>query len=364
MRPGLEVGMSDSVQLPPAAETAKPERHWLPWVHRNGRAAASAGVAGNVYFADLVHAHYEWRQAVEDKLPADELKAEYARQLVQFQAKYGEIVDAYWCLHERSAVALTEKRQRKLLWLKPRIQFHRVTDWATRDKPEIAAGLHKCDELGIRAMHVLWGMRKRIALQMVTASAGHLLSLADPKITDAQAADIRERELDAKKGMLKRTEDYYCDAANGQAQMIYFFGMAIVAMAIGAFALVAGLIANVPNIDDRAFFGAILAGALGALVSVVARVNSGRFDLEYDVGFTYPFFLGGLRPLMGAIFGLAVFFAIESGLLTIPKIAADDEFAGIILLAFVAGFSERWAKDTLAVAAGDPPKKAPAKEAA
>ena len=353
--------MSDSVQVPHAAETGKHERHWLPWVHRNGQAAVSRGIAGNVYFADLVHAHYEWRKAIEDRLPADELKADYARHLVQFQAKYGEIVDAYWCIHERSAVALTEKRQRRLLWLKPRIQFHRVTDWATREKPEIAAGLHKCDELAIRAMHVLWGMRKRIALQMVTASAGHLLSLADPKVTEAQAADIRERELDAKKGMLKRCEEYYCDAANGQAQMIYFLGMAVVAMSLSVFAFLAGYFANLPGIDDRAFFGALIAGGLGAVVSVVARVNSGRFDLEYDVGFTYPFFLGGLRPLMGAIFGLAVFFAIDSGLLTIPKIADNDVFAGIILLAFVAGFSERWAKDTLAVAAGEPPRKAPAK---
>ena len=57
-------------------------------------------------------------------------------------------------------------------------------------------------------------------------------------------------------------------------------------------------------------------------------------------------------------------FAIDSGLLTIPKINDKDVFAGIILLAFVAGFSERWAKDTLAVAAGEPPRKAPAKEAA
>jgi len=356
--------MSDSVQLPPAAGTEKAERHWLPWVHRNGHGPASEVVAGSVYFADLVHAHFEWRQAVEDRRPAEELKAEYLRQLNQFQAKYGEIVDAYWCLHERSAVALTEKHQRRLLWLKPRIQFHRMTDWATRDKPEIAAGLHKCDELGIRAMHVLWGMRKRIALQMVTASAGHLLSLADPKITDEQAADIRKRELDAKKGMLKRTEDYYCDAANGQAQMVYFLGMAAVAMVLAAVAFLGGYFTNLPGIDDRAFFGALIAGALGALVSVVARVNSGRFDLEYDVGFTYPFFLGGLRPLMGAIFGLGIFFAIDSGLLTIPKINDKDVFAGIILLAFVAGFSERWAKDTLAVAAGEPPRKAPAKEAA
>ena len=354
--------MSDSVQLPSAAETVEHERHWLPWIHRNGKASASQAAAGNVYFADLVHAHFEWRQAVEDRLPADELKAEYAKALVQFQAKYGEVVDAYWCLHERSAVALTEKRQRQLLWLKPRLQFHRVTDWATREKPEIAAGLHKCDELAIRAAHVLWGMRKRIALQMITASAAHLLSLVDPNVTEAQAA-VRDRELNAKKGMLKRTEDYYCDAANGQAQMIYFFGMALVATALAAFAFLAGFLANLPGIDDRAFFGAIIAGALGALVSVVARVNSGRFDLEYDVGFTYPFFLGGLRPLMGAIFGLAVFFAIDSGLLTLPKVS-NNVFAGIILLAFVAGFSERWAKDTLAVAAGEPPRKAPAKEAA
>ena len=354
--------MSDSVQVPPAPETGKHERHWLPFVHRNGHAPASEAVAGSVYFADLVHSHYEWRRAVEDGLPAADLKQQYLEQLNQFQEKYGEIVNAYWCLEEPSAVALTEKRRAR--WLRPRLRFHRVTDWATREKPALAAGLHKCDELAIRATEVLWGMRERIALQMITASAAHLLSAADSKATEGHAVDIHKQELDAKKGMLRRCEDYYCDAANGQAQMVYFLGMAGVAAVLAAAAGLTAYFASLP-LDEGAFFGALIAGSLGALVSVVARVNSGRFDLEYDVGFTYPFFLGGLRPLMGAIFGLGVFFAIDSGLLAVPKLEnANDLFAAIIVLAFVAGFSERWAKDTLAAAAGEPAKKAPAKEAA
>jgi hypothetical protein len=279
--------------------------------------------------------------------------------LDRFQDRYGQIVNAYWCLDEPSAVALTERPRAR--WLRPHVEFHRVTDWATQGKPKIAAGLHRCDELAIRSTHVLRGLRKRIALQMVMASAAHLLSLADGKATVGEGEDVLKQALDPKKGTLKRCEDYYCDAANGQAQMVYFGGMAFVAVVLAIVSVLSTIFGLLPNIDDRSFFGALLAGALGALVSVVARVNSGRFDLEYDVGLTYPFFLGGLRPLMGAIFGLGVFFAIESGLLTIPKLSGDDSsnkvFAGIIVLAFVSGFSERWAKDTLAAAAGEAPKK-------
>jgi len=352
LRPGRETRMSQSVQSQPAEQAS--QRLGL-----NGNQPSRTSVAGPVHFPDLVRAHYDWRKAVEDGRPSDDVEATYYAMLDRFQSEYGQIVNAYWCLDKPSAVALTERPRAR--WLRPHVEFHRVTDWATQGKPRIAAGLHRCDELAIRSTHVLRGIRKRIALQMVMASAAHLLSLADGKATRGEGEDVLKQELDPKKGTLKRCEEYYCDAANGQAQMIYFGGMVSVAVALAIVSVLSTVFVWLPNIDDRSFFGALLAGALGALVSVVARVNSGRFDLEYDVGLTYPFFLGGLRPLMGAIFGLGVFFAIESGLLTIPKLSGDDSsnkvFAGIIVLAFVSGFSERWAKDTLAAAAGDAPKK-------
>jgi hypothetical protein len=322
----------------------------------DGAALALSDYAAPISFPELVLAHHDWRLAVADHRPSVELERAYCRKLIRFEAEHGRIINAYWCLTVPSAVALTAKpHARSLRWLGHRrtLAFHRVTDWATRGRPEIAASLHRCDEIAIRAGQVLTGLRERVALQLVMASAAHLLSLADERATHSDRKEALEQET----RNLDKTEAYYCDAANGQAQMTYFAGMAVFAVLLGLLALLNAVVDPLPNVDDREFFGALFAGALGAVVSVVQRINSGRFDLEYDVGRPYAFFLGGLRPLMGGVFGLVFYFAVSSGLLDVVPIAAEgtDRFYALVVLAFVAGFSERWAKDTLASAAGARP---------
>jgi hypothetical protein len=101
-------------------------------------------------------------------------------------------------------------------------------------------------------------------------------------------------------------------------------------------------------------YAALIAGSVGAVVSVVQRINAGQFDLEYDVGRPYAFFLGGLRPLIGGAFALVIAFAFKSGVLHLPLnkgyTTSEEQFA-LIVLGFISGFSERFAKDTLAAAA-------------
>jgi hypothetical protein len=95
---------------------------------------------------------------------------------------------------------------------------------------------------------------------------------------------------------------------------------------------------------------ALVAGALGAVVSVIQRINSGVFELEYDVGGPYTFFLGGLRPMLGGVFAMAITFAISGGLVHLPvdpQAHTDSRRFALLVLAFLAGFSERWAQDTL-----------------
>jgi hypothetical protein len=113
---------------------------------------------------------------------------------------------------------------------------------------------------------------------------------------------------------------------------------------------------------------ALVAGSLGAVVSVIQRINSGVFELEYDVGGPYTFFLGGLRPVLGGVFAMAITFAISGGLVHLPVDApahSDNRRFALLVLAFLAGFSERWAQDTLtsvipAAKASGPPAVVPA----
>ena len=295
-----------------------------------------------VSFSELVYAHLDWWRARRDHTLDGKKQAAYDEALEAFERHHGRIVASYWCSEVESAVALTERRRLRGL-LTPVFAFHRESDWATRAAPDVAAQLHRCDQLAVRAKTVLTGVRQRICMQLVMASAGHLLSLVDAKARHADGthttAALEREDLE-----LTKAERYYCEAANGQAQIVYFGGMAAVA---GVLALVAAVWLTHEWARPVA---ALIAGAVGAVVSVIQRINSGKFELEYDVGAPYAFFLGGLRPLIGGAFAMAISFAFTGGLLHLPVAAnesVDHRRLAVLVLSFVAGFSERWAQDTL-----------------
>jgi hypothetical protein len=259
-----------------------------------------------------------------------------------FEAEHGRIVHAFWCSHVESAVALVE-RPRRHWWQRRQYGLHRESDWATKEQPLVASELHRCDELAVRAQSVLTGVRQRICLQLVAASAAHLLSLVDHAsgaTDDAMLKEALEREQKA----LAKTNAYYRSAANGQAQIAYFLGMAVVAGAIG------GVAGTLVLLHWQVALASLIAGAAGATVSVIQRINAGDFELDYDVGRPYAFFLGGLRPLIGGGLALAISFAFTSGILHLPISARDptaNDNLALVVLSFLAGFSERWAQDTL-----------------
>jgi hypothetical protein len=296
----------------------------------------------SVSFSELVYAHFDWWTARQSGEVEGQRAARYDRLRRAFERRHGEIVAAYWCSGVESAVALTEKRRAHGL-LGPTWGFHRESDWATKTSPEVAAELHRCDELAVRANSVLTGIRQRICMRLVTAAAAHLLSMVDDPVADADGT-LTAAALQHERAAIDEAEKYYCGAANGQAQMVYFGGMAAVAVVIS-------LVATVwLSITWATPVAALVAGSIGAVVSVIQRINSGRFTLEYDVGGPYAFFLGGLRPLIGGTFAMAISFAFTGGLLHLPVAAeesGDNRHLALLVLGFLAGFSERWAQDTL-----------------
>lgn len=300
-----------------------------------------------VPFAELVHAHFCWRRALV-RGDAARAEADYRQALARFEAEHGRITNAYWCANVESAVALTEKQHRRPLraLLGPRLAFHRVTDWATRGEPAIAAELHACDELAVRASQVLTGLRRRVCMQLVAAAASHLLSLVDARAAHGDEPKT-QTALEQERAQLEDVRDYYRQAANGQAQIVYFAGMAVAAIVLCG-GLACGLWIT---IGERWLFGGLIAGAVGAVVSVIQRINARSFEVEYDVGRFYVLFLGSLRPAIGGVFGMALALAVTSDVVRLPGVAeGDNRLAALLVVAFFAGFSERWAQDTLATA--------------
>ena len=297
-------------------------------------------------FTELVYAHFAWWHETHESHSAGEATDAYRETLERFEKRHGEVVSAYWCSHVESAAALSE-RPRRFRWATPVSTFHRESDWATQNAPDIARELYRCDELAVRARIVLKGIRQRICLRLIMSSAAHLLALVDARAAHNDEAKIAAT-LEHERNELDEAEAYYCQAANGQAQIVYFTGMVVVAAVV---ALVSGLILS---FDWAGAVAALIAGSVGAVVSVIQRINSGHFELDYDVGRPYAFFLGGLRPLIGGAFAIVMAFAFTSGILHLPlssQHSDTEQRLALVVLSFLAGFSERWAQDTLAAIA-------------
>jgi hypothetical protein len=308
-------------------------------------------------FAELVYAHHDWWRARQAGKPDPAAEAAFDSVLTAFEEQHGQITRVYWCSEIESAVALTERKRRLRSTV---FGFHRESDWATQTAPGVAAELHRCDELAVRANAVLTGVRKRICLELVVSCAAHLLSLVDTRAGAGDEAGT-EAAVDAERAQMKKVKSYYCEAANGQAQLIYFGGIATVMVAIAAICTLW------LSLTWAAPVAALIAGAIGAVVSVVQRINSGSFELDYDVGRPYIFFLGGLRPLIGAAFAVAISFAFDGGLLHAPVAAnesADHRRLALLVISFLAGFSERFAQDTLTAALPEAKSEPPQKPAA
>ena len=65
--------------------------------------------------------------------------------------------------------------------------------------------------------------------------------------------------------------------------------------------------------------------------------------MSYEVGRALVVMLGAFRPVLGAIFGTATFFALESGVFQPTPDTDATAFFYYPLFAFAAGFSERYA---------------------
>lgn len=86
-------------------------------------------------------------------------------------------------------------------------------------------------------------------------------------------------------------------------------------------------------------------GALGSGISILLRINELSSQKFSDP--LLPFFNGFLKPITGMSLAIVTVAFLKAGFLPI-EIKADKEIYFFTILAFVTGFSERFAKDILA----------------
>ncbi|HET6657682.1 MAG TPA: hypothetical protein VFG61_07295 [Gaiellaceae bacterium] len=326
-------------------------------------------------FADLVRTHHD----VEEHPNETGARERYHHTLEQFEAFEGEITHVYWTSRCASAVALTVKRRGRFAqWVLDDdavIRLHRLTDWLEPDY-RIAELLHHCDTLAIKVSQVLRGTSERIAMQWIYAVQSHLVAYLDRSDNGRKGngahRETNKKELNAvirsQARELIQIEKYYSQAAEKASRIVYFWGMMVGAFLSGLIGLgIAAILQNGGWFDEphtlstQTFIICYAAGGLGAIVSVLMRMSSNRFGVDYEVGRATVRRLGSFRPFIGAVFGMALYFLFQSELLhtSVP----DDpgtSFFFFGILAFLAGFNERFtnvllgkAEKTLATSLGD-----------
>jgi len=93
----------------------------------------------------------------------------------------------------------------------------------------------------------------------------------------------------------------------------------------------------------------LLAGAVGACVSVLQRMTARTLALDIQTSSRMLEIFGAVRPLIGGIFGLITFCIFKGELIsavTLPS-APDAALAFVAVFGFLAAFNERFFQDML-----------------
>jgi hypothetical protein len=366
---------------PPPADTAA---HRGRVAETGIRALERSSSDGLVTFNDVARA---WFHVCDDTLPdAQRARCEqlFPELLSAFGRPRGGVLTAYFCEHVRVAAALTDIRQAALLseslpqvgepheepsgddpprgWWQRRLEARRDMNAASSSAlhieyadgdpvdPKVRAILFRCLDLHYRAIEFLTPKPRKVCMRMIMGVVTSLLGTLDGRAANGRAASLDQYEFECLEHVIEQARGYYDRSAQRQAQIEYFIGMAagLVLLVGGLFAL--GLL-NGASFANQSLLATPLAGGLGAFVSVLARMTRGQLQLSYESGQTIMRLLGLIRPLLGALFGAAIYVLLAGGLLTIPTQGHDRElfYVGI---AFISGFSERFAQDMVARAPG------------
>jgi hypothetical protein len=310
----------------------------------------------SVSFTDVVRARHQ-----------DDEDERFRRRLERFEDENGAVTEVWWSEEYPAAVAVTVKRRPRLLrllGLYETLTLHRKTEDLAREAPEFGRLLLRVDRQAIRVSNVLAGMSQRIAMSTLYALTRDVVAYLESKRLMRRPASDEEIDrlsvpeekiaLETYRKELNAIEAYAGQAAARQAQIVYLKGMmrGLFFLFLLAPALAWLFLAtDVPGVDETLFIACLISGALGALMSVLMRMNSGKFNVNHEIGREYLSNLGAARPFIGAIFALVLYFAFRGHLLDQIRLpdTPEGEFAFFMVSGFLIGFSERFAKEMLAV---------------
>jgi hypothetical protein len=166
---------------------------------------------------------------------------------------------------------------------------------------------------------------------------------------DEPATDYLAKELNGLRPLVARAASVLEEEAERSAKVVYALGMAWGSVVLGFLCGALGALFVWQHVAAVNGVGA-LAGGVGACMSVLQRLNSKSLKLDFRNDREMLRSFGGLRPIVGAVFGTITYCIIRAGLFpaasSIPK-APGPLLAYVAFFAFFAAFNERFFQDML-----------------
>jgi len=230
--------------------------------------------------------------------------------------------------------------------------------------PEIEAAIWKSYSLYLAATQRR-GERQYFLIQRIYSLIVYLLSLADAQAISTTDSERIAKEAPGACAELNHLEQSLKKAIVTEARQDYLVGM--FSGVIFLMILVGVLLRFTSGKSAmHAVLGVIAAGGLGATLSVMSRLTANRLSVDAGADTALIRLAGGFRPVVGAVFGLALYTFIEADLLPINVTVTGQKLTYFYLaVAFLAGFSERFAQDAITKAgAAIVPDSPPAEDSA
>lgn len=174
-----------------------------------------------------------------------------------------------------------------------------------------------------------------LVLQLLAAALDSLL-LQEPNFYLAR--ETRRELQDLVKGRWRLTK--WFNARQPSSKVLWGLGVTLAIIIVFQFFIKD--IASASKLDQQHLSIVIWFGTIGSVVSLMVRLND--FYLNRDGATSFYFLTGCFKPFLGIFFALFLYAVMKSSLLPIKEVEGKALFA-IMVLSFLAGFSERFAKD-------------------
>jgi hypothetical protein len=286
-------------------------------------------------FDQLAEAHFGCQEGSTPD-PIDQLV--YLRYLPKVQeafvAQHGHITGLFFAHNFRGGVVRTEKAMYVICDEQPRF--------------EAMDQLRRCDDLKEQANEFLRGWGFSACIGKLYGMCTNLLALLDAAASNEPGIETRyANAIERYASDIPKIDAYLHRSARTQGEFQYCLGMLVGLALIAMVVAVIWLFLSQLNLLTSLLI-ACIAGSIGAVVSVMTRLSNGSLKVAYEQGIARVRVVGAFRPVIGAVFAGVIGAAAISGFIPV-QLPTDSlkQTCFLVVLGFIAGFSERFAQDML-----------------